>query len=110
LGTNSLVDLVVFGRRAGRRMLQDIEDRDWEPLPDNPTDRAREQIDTLLGRESGERMADIRASMQEIMMDKVSVVRNEQGMKEAKSKIHELKGAYENAAIMDRGTVFNMDL
>ena len=110
LGTNSLVDLVVFGRRAGRRMLQDVEELDWQELPPNPTDRARAEIDAVLSRESGERMADIRAAMQEVMMDKVSVVRNETGMLEAKAKIRELKDAYANAAIMDKGKVYNMDL
>ncbi len=110
LGTNSLVDLVVFGRRAGRRMLQDVEELDWQKLPPNPTDRARAEIDAVLSRESGERMADIRSAMQEVMMDKVSVVRNETGMLEAKAKIRELKDAYANAAIMDKGKVYNMDL
>jgi len=110
LGTNSLVDLVVFGRRAGKRMFEEIQSDSWAELPANPTDRAREQIDTLLNRQSGERVAEIRKAMQEVMMDDVSVVRTHDGMEEAKAKIHELKDAYANAAIMDRGSVYNMDL
>lgn len=110
LGTNSLVDLVVFGRRAGKRMAEEIADVDWKQLPQNPEDRARDEIDALLNRQSGERVADIRAAMQEVMMDKVSVVRNEPGMREAQTEIRQLKSAFANAAIMDRGKIYNMDL
>lgn len=110
LGTNSLVDLVVFGRRAGRRMLEDIENGTFAQLPQDPEARARQEIESLRSRESGERIADIRTSMQEIMMDNVSVVRNDAFLLEAQAKIAELKGAYANAAIMDRGCVYNMEL
>jgi succinate dehydrogenase / fumarate reductase flavoprotein subunit len=110
LGTNSLVDLVVFGRRAGRKMLEDIQTMDWAELPSNPEEGARAQISDLLGRKSGESIADIRKGMQDIMMDNVSVVRNEQGMLEARERLGELKAAYDNAAIMDHGKRYNMDL
>jgi succinate dehydrogenase / fumarate reductase flavoprotein subunit len=110
LGTNSLVDLVVFGRRAGKHMFEQIQKSDWTELPANPTDYAREQIDTIMSRKSGESVADIRKAMQEVMMDDVSVVRNETGMIAAKAKIHELKNAFANAVLMDHGKVYNMDL
>ncbi len=110
LGTNSLVDLVVFGRRAGRKMLEDIKTRDFPTLPENVEDRAREQIATLKSRTSGERAADIRKGMQDIMMDNVSVVRDEKGMQEAKARLAELRAAYDNVAIMDHGSTYNMDL
>jgi succinate dehydrogenase / fumarate reductase, flavoprotein subunit len=110
LGTNSLVDLVVFGRRAGKQMYQDIQNSDFLPMPANPETRARDDIASLLGRDKGERIADIRSGMQEIMMDNVSVVRNEPGLLEARDRIAELKSAYASAAIQDRGKVYNMDL
>lgn len=110
LGTNSLVDLVVFGRRAGRSMLEEIDSGNFAQLPQDPEARARQEIESLRSRESGERIADIRTSMQEIMMDNVSVVRNDAFLLEAQAKIAELKGAYANAAIMDRGCVYNMEL
>ncbi|HLU35388.1 MAG TPA: succinate dehydrogenase flavoprotein subunit [Thermomicrobiales bacterium] len=110
LGTNSLVDLVVFGRRAGRKMLEDVQTLDWAELPQNPEDSAREQIESIKGRKSGESIAEIRKSMQDIMMDNVSVVRHEQGMIEARERLAELRSAYSNAAIMDHGSVYNMDL
>src|SRR3712207_5180124 len=69
LGTNSLVDLVVFGRRAGRHMLQYIGENGWEPLPSEPEFFARAEVSALLGREKGERVAEIRTTMQQVMMD-----------------------------------------
>jgi len=110
LGTNSLVDLVVFGRRAGQRMLKEIQETDWATLPQDPQAKAEAQIAELLGRESGENAADIRATMQDVMMDKVSVVRDEPRMREAMQTIHELQSAYRHVAIQDHGKRFNTDL
>ncbi|HEU0165007.1 MAG TPA: succinate dehydrogenase flavoprotein subunit [Thermomicrobiales bacterium] len=110
LGTNSLVDLVVFGRRAGRAMLQEIQETDFAMLPDDPEYMAKSQIASLFDRTKGENAADIRAEMQEVMMDKVSVVREENGMREAMSKIRELKSAYNAVAIQDHGKRYNTDL
>jgi succinate dehydrogenase / fumarate reductase, flavoprotein subunit len=110
LGTNSLVDLVVFGRRAGKKMAEDIETLDWAELPKDPEETAREEIASLKSRKSGESIAEIRKAMQDIMMDNVSVVRHEAGMVEAKDRLAELRAAYNNASIMDHGSVYNMDL
>ena len=110
LGTNSLVDLVVFGRRAGRHMLQHIAETDWATLPREPQFAAESEIAALLGREQGERVADIRATMQEVMMDKVSVVRDEEGLREAQRAIAQLRQAYSNVAIQDRGKRYNTEL
>jgi succinate dehydrogenase / fumarate reductase flavoprotein subunit len=91
-------------------MLQFIQNAPWPELPKEPEFAARAEIATLLGRDKGERIGEIRSAMQEVMMDKVSVVRDAQGMTEAKAKIDELRGAYNHAAIQDRGKVFNTDL
>ncbi|MCO5228903.1 MAG: succinate dehydrogenase flavoprotein subunit [Thermomicrobiales bacterium] len=110
LGTNSLVDLVVFGRRAGKKMLEDIETLDWAELPKDADAFAREQIDSLKARQSGERAADVRKAMQDIMMDNVSVYRDEGLLLEAQQRIGELKESYRNISIMDKGSTYNMDL
>jgi succinate dehydrogenase / fumarate reductase, flavoprotein subunit len=110
LGTNSLVDLVVFGRRAGKRMLQEIQETDFAMLPAEPDAVARATIAGIIGREKGENVADIRAEMQTVMMDKVSVVRDEKGMREAEQRIRELQQAYRNIAIQDKGKRYNTDL
>lgn len=110
LGTNSLVDLVVFGRRAGKQMLEEIQSSEFASLPKDPSLIAETQIEALLGRQKGENAADIRKAMQEVMMDKVSVVRDEQGLREAGEKIAELRAAYSNVGIQDHGKRYNTDL
>lgn len=110
LGTNSLVDLVVFGRRAGKRMLQEIQETDFATLPAEPDAVAKATIAGILGREKGENVADIRAEMQTVMMDKVSVVREEKSMREAEQRIRELQQAYRAIAIQDKGKRYNTDL
>lgn len=110
LGTNSLVDLVVFGRRAGRHMLSQIEELELLPLPKDPEARAVEEIRSLLDRDKGERAADIRKRMQEVMMDKVSVVRTEGALLEAQQEIRDLQAAFGCVALQDKGKRFNTEL
>ena len=110
LGTNSLVDLVVFGRRAGKQMLRDIQTLEFAELPKNPEDFAREQIETLKARTSGESVADLRKAMQDIMMDNVSVYRDEPMLLEAEQRIGQIRGSYENIVIMDKGSTYNTDI
>ena len=110
LGTNSLVDLVVFGRRAGKHMLGHLKSAELQPLPTDPEFTAKAEISALLSREKGERIAEIRSSMQAVMMDKVSVVRNDEGMQEARAQLRQLRSAYNNASIDDKSEGYNTDL
>jgi succinate dehydrogenase / fumarate reductase flavoprotein subunit len=110
LGTNSLVDLVVFGRRAGKRMLEEIREVDWATLPEEPDFIAKAQVEDLLTREKGENAATIRAAMQEVMMDKVSVVREESGLRQAEQEIRELKQAFNHVSLQDKGKRYNTEL
>ena len=110
LGTNSLVDLVVFGRRAGKHMLGFIDGNALPPLPTDPEFAARAQLADILSRPKGIRATEIREEMQELMMDKVSVVRDAAGMTAAKERIGELRRAFANCAIDDKGTTYNTDL
>jgi len=110
LGTNSLVDLVVFGRRAGRHMLQEVQAREFAELPADPEAVATSEIEAILGREKGERAADIRKAMQELMMDKVSVVGDATGLREAQAELAGLRQAYQHIAIQDKGKRYNTEL
>ena len=110
LGTNSLVDLVVFGRRAGKHMLETLQTSDWLPLPADADLIAKSEVADLLGREKGESVAEIRKAMQEVMMDKVSVVREAQGLKEAEARIVELRAAYQHVSLQDKGRRYNTEL
>jgi succinate dehydrogenase / fumarate reductase flavoprotein subunit len=110
LGTNSLVDLVVFGRRAGRTMMRDLKTVPLLPLPKNPQDMAEAQLADLRSRDKGENAADIRAELQQMMYDKVFVVRSEQSLTEAAEELKTLRDRYSQVAIMDKGKQFNTDL
>ncbi len=110
LGTNSLVDLVVFGRRAGRHALQYIAENDLEPLPPEPEFRGRAEVANILERTKGENVADIRQTLQFEMMDKASVFRTGEHLLEVQQTVRELKDRYHHIAITDKGDVFNMDL
>jgi succinate dehydrogenase / fumarate reductase flavoprotein subunit len=111
LGTNSLVDIVVFGRRAGRHAARYIAEVDFPPLPPHPDAAARDQVNRLLrGPQQGERIAAIREKLQAEMMDKASVMRTEADLKALQRTLGELHEAYDRAAIQDRGLCFNTDL
>ena len=112
LGTNSLVDLVVFGRRAGVAMAQYCRGADLEPTGEDPADRAREELEGLLSTagKDGENAAEIRREMKELMMDNVSVFRTDELLSQAKMKLEELRERADRIAIDDPSRAFNLDL
>ncbi len=80
LGCNSLLDLVVFGRRAGRRMMEDLRDLVWGTLPERPAEMALERVKSLKARKKGERASTLRLEMQEAMTHHCSVFRDKAGL------------------------------
>ncbi len=79
LGTNSLLDIVVFGRRGGAHMAAFASDTDLAPVPDEPVRQTLDMLNGLLSRDRSVNAADIRAELQDAMFDKAFVVRNEEG-------------------------------
>ena len=110
LGTNSLVDIVVFGNRGGRRMGQWAVKADRPRSPRDPESGAQEQVSRLLGNVGGESAAGIRDRLQQVMMDHVSVFRTEAGLKEALAAIAELRVRYGRVDLQDKGSCFNTEL
>ncbi|HET8628517.1 MAG TPA: succinate dehydrogenase flavoprotein subunit [Thermomicrobiales bacterium] len=112
LGTNSLVDLVVFGRRAGKAAARFIKDADYAPLPPDPEGFARDQVERLLSRADGptERPGEIRRTLQVEMFDKAGVVRNAQKLREMQDILVDLQQRYQRVAIDDHTRHFNTDL
>ena len=87
LGTNSLVDLVVFGRRAGRHMLEFGRESDLPPLPVDPEFVAQAQVSDLLSRPKGERIGrSPPANCRSLMMDQASVVRSAESLTAGKAR------------------------
>jgi succinate dehydrogenase / fumarate reductase flavoprotein subunit len=110
LGTNSLLDINVFGRRAGIAAAEYALDAGWVELPDNPATLVEDLVGSIRDRESGERVADLRRTLQDTMDRNVQVFRTEASMKEALGVIEELKERYANVVVQDKGKRFNTDL
>jgi succinate dehydrogenase / fumarate reductase, flavoprotein subunit len=110
LGTNSLLDLVVFGKRAGIDMARFCAEAELPPLPEDPAGPAAAEFRRLLETPEGEPAAKLREEMQDVMMDHVSVFREDAGIRQAVAKIAELRGRYNDIVVMDKGKRYNMDL
>ncbi len=110
LGTNSLLDLVVFGKHAGLNAAEYARGAEFPALPADAADATRQQLDQLLNGKGTENVATIGTEMKSIMMDNVGVFRTEEGMSEALEKIRELKGRFAEVRVTDQGKIFNTDL
>ncbi len=110
LGTNSLVDLIVFGRRAGKHIAKFIAENDYTPLPPEPEAFAREQVDTLYSSTGGEFAARVRNELQSEMMEHVFVERTDKGLRHALDTIADLQEAYCKVQMQDKGKRFNTEL
>jgi succinate dehydrogenase / fumarate reductase flavoprotein subunit len=110
LGCNSLLDLVVFGRRAGKSIHKDLDRIEWQEVPKYAADGVLDRIDAIKGRKSGVRSHTIRTGMQRIMTESCSVFRDENGLLDALARLKELKLEYERVTLDDRGSAFNTDL
>jgi succinate dehydrogenase / fumarate reductase flavoprotein subunit len=111
LGTNSLVDLIVFGRRAGKHIAAKwLPEADFAPLPSDPDAAATEMVEGLLSRTTGETQESIRAELRDMMMEYVGVVRNDESLQTATTKLVELKERFKSIRLMDRTRTFNTEL
>jgi succinate dehydrogenase / fumarate reductase flavoprotein subunit len=110
LGTNSLLDIVVFGRRGGQHMARFAAEAD---LPESPSRQEASTVETLRGLLRGpniEFVADIRAELQRHMFDLCGVVRSERGLRELQGILAGLRERYGLIGIQDQGRVFNTEL
>lgn len=110
LGTNSLVDLIVFGKHAGIDAANYAREAAFQTLPADPTEGARDQINRLLNSKGDEKAAQIGQEMKAEMFDKVGVFRTGEGLEDAVDKIKELKERYQRVHITDRGKIYNTEL
>jgi succinate dehydrogenase / fumarate reductase flavoprotein subunit len=110
LGTNSLLDLLVFGKRAGVSAAEDCAELDLPPVPAGATEPTLEMLNRILERDEGDNMADIRKELQTQMFDLAFVVRSEEGLRKMAEILGGLRERFDRVAIGDKGSVFNMDL
>jgi succinate dehydrogenase / fumarate reductase flavoprotein subunit len=110
LGTNSLLDLVVFGRRAGQHIAAHMKDIDPMPVKEGVSDGIRQRIEKLTDGKKGPNPGHIMKEMQVTMMENVGVYRNEEAMRVAIEKIKELRRQYKDVRIQDTNKSFNTNL
>ncbi len=111
LGTNSLVDLVVFGRRGGMKIADYVKQADFVPLPANPAAEVEGEMTRIRNSSGRTRPGELRSTMQTIMMDNVGVFREETGIQAALDCVRELRERFRNdLSIDDKGYKFNTDL
>jgi succinate dehydrogenase / fumarate reductase flavoprotein subunit len=111
LGSNSLIDLVVFGRAAGLRCAELIQA--GEPQPELPADAgeiALSRLDRFRNARGGTSTADLRLKMQRVMQSNCTVFRTGDVLQEGHKLIHEAWKGIDDIAITDRSLVWNSDL
>ncbi len=110
LGTNSLLDINVFGKRAGKYAVDYAREADFVPVPENAISEV-EKLLAIAGNATGtEKVAVLRKELQETMDKNAQVYRTEESLNEALDKIAELRVRYQNIQVQDRGKRFNTDL
>lgn len=110
LGTNSLVDLIVFGKRAGRHISEYINRADASKLPSDAADNAQKSLSRLSEQKSKEQAEEIRKSMKSIMMENVGIYRRGDEMKKAVQQLRNLRQATEHVRVGDTSQAYNTDL
>jgi succinate dehydrogenase / fumarate reductase flavoprotein subunit len=110
LGTNSLLDLVVFGRRAGDDAARYVRDAELPTPPEHPERPTLELLDGILGRTTGDNAGEIRKELQDNMFDLAFVVRSDESLAKMQQILTSLRERYDRVAITDKGGLYNTDL
>ncbi|WP_267467060.1 MULTISPECIES: succinate dehydrogenase flavoprotein subunit [Nocardia] len=110
LGTNSLLDINVFGRRAGIAAAEYAQRAEFVEMPENPAQMVQDWLALILSDHGNERVADIRTELQRSMDNNASVFRTEDTLKQALTDIHALKERYARITVQDKGKRYNSDL
>jgi succinate dehydrogenase / fumarate reductase flavoprotein subunit len=111
LGSNSLLDLVVFGRAVANRCAETMRPNQPHPtLPASATEKALSNFDRLRHADGGTPTAKIRADMQRVMQNNAAVFRTGETLKEGVAKITEVYKSFEDVKVADRSLVWNSDL
>lgn len=110
LGTNSLLDINVFGKRAGNNAVEYAKTVDWTPLPANPAAFVTGLVAQLKNSAGTERIAHLRKELQDEMDRNAQVFRTDESLKKVTHTIYTLRERYKNVSIQDKGKRFNTDL
>ena len=111
LGTNSLLDLVVFGRAAAHRAAEIVKPGASQPaLPSNAGEASLARFDKTRNAKGGTKVAELRDTLQRTMQGHAAVFRNSKSLTEGVAKMQKLWGGLEDMQVTDRSLVWNSDL
>ena len=110
LGTNSLLDINVFGKRAGRNAVEYVKTAELVPLPENPAKFVIDMVENVRNAKGTERIATLRKKLQDEMDMKAQVFRTEESLADVLGTIEELRERYKNIYVDDKGHRYNTDL
>jgi succinate dehydrogenase / fumarate reductase flavoprotein subunit len=111
LGSNSLIDLVVFGRAAAKRAAELVKPgTPHEEIGNSETDKCLDRFDKLRNANGENPTAQLRLSMQKTMQSKCAVFRTEKTLKEGVEEIRKTYEGMDSIAVKDRSLIFNTDL
>jgi len=111
LGSNSLLDLVVFGRAAAKRCAEVIKpNTSHKPLTSSPVDKLIDRFDKLRYAKGNSRTSDIRLKMQRVMQEDAAVFRTGESLSQGVTRIAEVHNAFTDVQVTDRSLVWNSDL
>ena len=111
LGSNSLIDLVVFGRAAAKRAAELIKPgMPHEEVSQSETDKCLNRFDKIRNSNGGTRTADLRASMQKTMQTKCAVFRTDKTLQEGVNQIRKPLEGMKDLSVGDKSLIFNTDL
>ncbi|MBT0992776.1 succinate dehydrogenase flavoprotein subunit [Cellulomonas sp. DKR-3] len=110
LGTNSLLDINVFGKRAGKAAAAYAATASFVELPQDPAVVVEAELETIRTRGDGERVADIRRALQETMDANAQVFRTRDSLTQALDDVKALRKRYQAVSVQDKSRTFNTDL
>jgi succinate dehydrogenase / fumarate reductase flavoprotein subunit len=110
LGGNSMLETIVFGRRAGISAAKYVKKASLGPVSVNALDAVRQEIAQILENNGKEKIVDIRSDLQSIMTEKCGIFRDKKGLTDALHQIHVLKERINDISITDKGMIFNTEL
>jgi succinate dehydrogenase / fumarate reductase flavoprotein subunit len=111
LGSNSLLDLVVFGRAAAQRCAETVKPgQTSRNIPGSATDKVLDRFDRLRHANGSQPTAEIRLRMQKVMQSDAAVFRTQKSLEEGRERLKQVSDAFADVKVSDRSLIWNSDL
>ena len=110
LGGNSLLDTVVFGKRAGAKAAEYVKESPTTDFPEAALKEEEKRIETILNRKDGVKSSEIKTALGNVMFDRVGIFRNRRDLETAKRNVAALQSQFQNVCAKDSSRKFNTSL